>query len=564
MEIFHIGFVLRHYGYLGGYILVTILGVLSGILGYYWAKKTETAELVSPYFFGFCLILASFSCYVVLFSLALDSISNVILRHVFVVVFSMLFTALFMKPSSTIYLLRPHAAFDKFVVSLGFSLMIVGISVVSNLREIQTVQLTMQERAEVLIAEEMKAEAPILENLKYNLARIERYQVSPQPFYTGLAYWRVGKTEKAIEEFVRFAASSSSADQFFWAGVIAYLRQDRNQTASQFHLAQSADLEAISLMVSATLDTHKLETLKSAPGFERLPASTVYSIEQIVSTVPLLKVEMAHARITWIKPLLDRYLLSAVIAKAPVFTAPKMYEQNPWFFVSAILLFLLTIYGTSSLIRDREQIVDWLFEIKGEEIVILFNATESMQPSWDLLEKNVKWILFQMHLPNPQAKLCVCAFSEDVHGEIYLHKSKMTRSARKIKRFMKRVKCAGNSDRSQPIELALKHELLSQNRRPVVVLIGECPPHGIVDFFVPDEDYKTIAKKLAHKQVLVFTIVVGSWEHTVQSFQEIAELTHARAIQVADLQNITTIFADIYLGVWMPNKSQTNPTFSSP
>lgn len=157
--------------------------------------------------------------------------------------------------------------------------------------------------------------------------------------------------------------------------------------------------------------------------------------------------------------------------------------------------------------------------------LILFDATDSMNPLWDKTASIVEEMVRRIAKVGDVQLKC-CAYRDYCDGDRIFETSKWSAQAKPLLKFIELVQCDGGGDFPEAVEVALRHAV-EENKVTRVILIGDAPPHE-------EGDYRQQAINLGKKRRPVFAFRVGGEPETAKTFREIAKLSGGR---YADLKN---------------------------
>lgn len=561
MNLLDFGSVLREGGYWAGLGVVTVLGLLMGILCHiaarinYGANRTEGKEVL----WGFLVLLGFTTCatYILFMTLKKDSFEIAAIGFTAALVADLVLVATLIFRSEESSVLLPSKLWIRNAKSKRYIVishtLIFAVFMLVCIPELALVQLTSEERARYYLHRQSEASQQSKHSFD-DFHDAEEYGESPEPFWSGLFYLRSGNIEKALKNLQPHSSTVPENQQLFWKAVTNYYEKNYIGAAKQFSDAGEPELKIVALAMADELDLQTLEdshTRKADTPKRFLSVDARMLLHQIAELKTSRKNEQdANKNDKQRQWLLQKYsytlddeMLNAVAASGPkTLNAPKIYLANFAFYPLSYAWFLTIIFVVNALLRDFKEIrqlltvrtgmfsrfVDYIErEEKPNEpsIVIAVNVTPGMQPMWDALKNYVPILHENLLTRNFVPHLIILAFGENEKGVPFLFVSHPVYDPKKLARFMKRVKCNSHGEFDQPVEQVLK--VLLDLDVAGAILLGELPPHGVVDFTKPKQDYRLIAGEMAKKRVPVFTISLSSWLHTNETFAEIASLTNA-------------------------------------
>lgn len=159
-------------------------------------------------------------------------------------------------------------------------------------------------------------------------------------------------------------------------------------------------------------------------------------------------------------------------------------------------------------------------------ILLLFDATGSMQPLWNETREVIKEMVERITKVG-NVKLKCIAYRDYCDGDKIFEYSKWHTNAEPLFNFIKKIECDGGGDAPEAVEDALELVYKEKEKVTRVILIGDAPPHSL-------EKAQHESTKLNKKGIPVFAFRVGNDYETGVAFSEIAKLSGG---SYADLQH---------------------------
>lgn len=179
---------------------------------------------------------------------------------------------------------------------------------------------------------------------------------------------------------------------------------------------------------------------------------------------------------------------------------------------------------------------------KVKLIALAFDATGSMEPIWSEAKHNIQKLVLRLREITPEAKLGLVAYRDHDHGDKMLEFFGPSSNVEAIYTFLNSVECIGGETTAEAVEVALE-ELLELGPS-MAILVGDAPPHGVIDELVDGKDFREFAGQLGGQNVPVYTVATNEDPGLISSFGSIAELSGGKAFhldQVDDLIDLLSV-----------------------
>ena len=178
-------------------------------------------------------------------------------------------------------------------------------------------------------------------------------------------------------------------------------------------------------------------------------------------------------------------------------------------------------------------------EIK--KIVLLFDATGSMGNIWQEAKGGIEKLVERFGEIFPGVKLYMIAFRDYSDGNNILQELNFTANAKELRNFISSIGCFGGDDYPEAVEVAL--ERLLKLKPNLGILVGDAPPHGVVDESNGRTDFQEVARRLGEKQIKVYTVAVNYKRATISSFKEIANLSGGKFFRLEELDELIDLIS---------------------
>jgi len=212
-------------------------------------------------------------------------------------------------------------------------------------------------------------------------------------------------------------------------------------------------------------------------------------------------------------------------------------------------------------IREREDHLknDRLFVNSTLDIVFAIDTTGSMDPFINEVQDNIHRIIEDILEFSQGVRMGVVAYKD--HGdegedEFYLTKIlPLTFDKKEIIQFVRSpdLHIGEGGDGPEAVECALYEAVnfnWSSSAPKVVVLVGDKPPHGVIDSFRACSrmrDYRKEVEALKNKGVRIYPILCNKIQETEGSFRWMAQETGGEFIYLHEISNLSDLLIGICL-----------------
>lgn len=180
------------------------------------------------------------------------------------------------------------------------------------------------------------------------------------------------------------------------------------------------------------------------------------------------------------------------------------------------------------------------------DVAMMFDTTGSMYPYLKQVRAKLHHMAGEIASAAPNSRMGIIAFGDygDRNSSYLVTHLPLTAQVRQAQRFINEVAPTGGDDRPEAVEEGLHAAVKLQWRREghrVAVLVGDAPPHGVVDSMSMCEDghfYRDECRALRQLRVPVYTVQCGNDPDTASSFQEIASITRGRSMHLEAMDEL--------------------------
>lgn len=189
------------------------------------------------------------------------------------------------------------------------------------------------------------------------------------------------------------------------------------------------------------------------------------------------------------------------------------------------------------------------------DIAFIFDTTGSMYSYLTEVRSQLSRIIGEVNQVTVNSNMAVIAYGDycDANTTYVTKTLDLTSDFQNVQTFVNQVQATGGGDAPEAVEEAL-FQANQLNWRPdsnrAVVLIGDAPPHGVVDSLsnsLYGHDYKVETAALSQKNVKIYAVQCGRDSSTEQVFRWLSSQTNGIYL---NLENISDL-VDLLIGVCM-------------
>lgn len=206
------------------------------------------------------------------------------------------------------------------------------------------------------------------------------------------------------------------------------------------------------------------------------------------------------------------------------------------------------------------------------DILLVFDTTGSMYSYLEEVQRNLSEITFEIITAIPNSLLGVVAYGDYCdEGSAYITKTiDLSNDINRIKKFVSEIERTGGGDLPEALEVALNKAVNLKWRffsKKAIVIVGDAPPHGIMDEMINEIDYKVEISKLRKIGARLYTVQCGNDETTKQTFRWMSETTGGIYMNLSNIHDLKDILIgasmkeagllESYINKLMQNKALT-------
>jgi len=184
--------------------------------------------------------------------------------------------------------------------------------------------------------------------------------------------------------------------------------------------------------------------------------------------------------------------------------------------------------------------------IQNLDVVFIFDATGSMTPYIEDVKKNLQEIIQEIKNAIPTSLISVIAYADypNLNAAFLTKVLDLTDDTQLIRKFINEIYTTGNDDIPEALEVALADATRLSWRvisKKAVIVVGDAPPHGVIDAMVQQNDYKIEAGKLIQKEVKMYSVQCGYDNATAESFKWLADKSGGVFLNLNNIDDLKNI-----------------------
>ncbi|MFB0561410.1 MAG: VWA domain-containing protein [Candidatus Lokiarchaeia archaeon] len=211
----------------------------------------------------------------------------------------------------------------------------------------------------------------------------------------------------------------------------------------------------------------------------------------------------------------------------------------------------LNLMETSKKTELAKELQEKIDSLSMLELVIVTDSTGSMGGALEAIKTKIAELLYQLSEKIPGVRVGALTYRDhcDENSSYLLSAHPFTDEHKELISFIKQWTSKGGGDIPEAVEDALNYldkgydwELAKR----VVIIIGDAPPHTSKEC-PKNLDWKEETKKLADKEVKVYTVLCGGDPATKDIWGQISDLTQADTFQIGNYDDLPDLIVAITL-----------------
>ncbi len=188
------------------------------------------------------------------------------------------------------------------------------------------------------------------------------------------------------------------------------------------------------------------------------------------------------------------------------------------------------------------------------EIVFMFDTTGSMDVYLAEVQTHVQLIIREIKKRVSDARIGIVVYKDHEQGPYVTLQLPLTDQEDKIISFLRspQIEPGAGGGGAEAVECALyeanRFEWSNQNRGKAIILIGDKPPHGVMDSFEEcssGRDYRVEINSLMAKKIKIYTVLCNNVAETRSNFQWMAEKTGGKFVTLEDIQDLVNLIVAV-------------------
>jgi hypothetical protein len=199
-------------------------------------------------------------------------------------------------------------------------------------------------------------------------------------------------------------------------------------------------------------------------------------------------------------------------------------------------------------------ILDKVRKASTLEMVFMFDTTGSMDVYLSEVQMHVQLILREIRKRVPDARIALIVYKDHEQGPYVTMTHPFSDKEEELINFLRSPQIApgAGGGGAEAVECALYEanqlEWSPGTKGKAVILIGDKPPHGVMDTF--DEcdsgrDYRVETNRLIDKHVKIYTVLCNNVEETRSTFQGLAEKTGGKFVTLEEIHDLVDLIVAV-------------------
>jgi len=188
------------------------------------------------------------------------------------------------------------------------------------------------------------------------------------------------------------------------------------------------------------------------------------------------------------------------------------------------------------------------------EIVFMFDTTGSMDVYLSEVQTHIQLIVREIRKRVPDARISVIAYKDHEQGPYVTKTLGFTDKEEEIITFLRSAEIApgAGGGGAEAVECAL-HDACQLEWSPgmkgkAIILIGDKPPHGVMDSFeecTSRRDYREETQNLIEKHVKIYTVLCNNVAETKSNFEWFAQKTGGKFVTLEAIHDLVELLVAV-------------------
>lgn len=179
------------------------------------------------------------------------------------------------------------------------------------------------------------------------------------------------------------------------------------------------------------------------------------------------------------------------------------------------------------------------------DFVFIFDSTASMSPYIDDVKKNLKEIIQEIMQAISNCMLSIIVYNDyGYHSQYVTRKLDFCKNEDHLIKFINDIYTTDGNDIPEALEVALSESTKLQWRpisKKAILVVGDAPPHGVIDEIRYGIDYKKEVFKLKSQDIKIYAVQCGHDLKTREVFEWIANTTNGKYLNLVNIEDLKNI-----------------------
>lgn len=199
-------------------------------------------------------------------------------------------------------------------------------------------------------------------------------------------------------------------------------------------------------------------------------------------------------------------------------------------------------------------VLDKVRKASALEMVFMFDTTGSMDVYLSEVQMHVQLILREIRKRVPDARFALIVYKDHEQGPYVTLTHPFSEKEDELINFLRSSQIApgAGGGGAEAVECALfeanQLEWSPGTKGKAIVLIGDKPPHGVMDTFdecTSGRDYRIETNHLIDKHVKIYAVLCNNVQETRSTFQWLADKTGGRFVTLEAIQDLVDLLVAV-------------------
>lgn len=188
------------------------------------------------------------------------------------------------------------------------------------------------------------------------------------------------------------------------------------------------------------------------------------------------------------------------------------------------------------------------------EIVFMFDTTGSMDVYLSEVQMHVQLILREIRKRVPDARIAIIVYKDHEQGPYVTLTHPFSDQEDELISFLRSSQIApgAGGGGAEAVECALfeanQLDWSAGTKGKAIILIGDKPPHGVMDTFdecASGRDYRVETNHLIDKHVKIYSVLCNNVEETRSTFQWFADKTGGKFVTLEEIHDLVDLIVAV-------------------